>query len=72
MHPQRPPDLKAIPFKLFADLAEVVEKYQVYGAIEVCKILRLVECVVSRALIRSPRSRFFKYVSGDDPVPGTS
>ncbi|KZP11905.1 hypothetical protein FIBSPDRAFT_799729 [Athelia psychrophila] len=39
MYPQWPPDLKSISFKIFADLAEAAEKYQVYGAMFICNSL---------------------------------
>lgn len=45
MYPQRPPDLTSIPFASFADLAEAAEKYQLYVAIEFCRML--MKCVVA-------------------------
>ncbi|KZP11901.1 hypothetical protein FIBSPDRAFT_173097 [Athelia psychrophila] len=38
-YPQRPPDLTSIPFEVFADLAEAAEKYQMFGAMEFCRLL---------------------------------
>jgi hypothetical protein len=38
MYPQRPPDLRKLDFKVLADVAEAVEKYQVYAAMEICNI----------------------------------
>lgn len=42
-YPQRPPDLTLIPFDVFADLAEAAEKYQMFGAMEFCRML--MKCV---------------------------
>jgi len=39
IYPQRPPDLKAVDFKTLAAVAEAVEKYQVFAAMEICNIL---------------------------------
>lgn len=36
-YPGRGPSLKALPFQLLSELAESVEKYQVYKALEPCK-----------------------------------
>jgi len=36
MYPQRPPDLAAVNFDLFMDVAEAAEKYQVYAAMQIC------------------------------------
>lgn len=38
MYPQRQPDLNEIDLPLLAELAEAVEKYQVYSAMDICKI----------------------------------
>ncbi|KZP11904.1 hypothetical protein FIBSPDRAFT_755917, partial [Athelia psychrophila] len=38
-YPQRPPDLTSIPFEVFAGLAEAAEKYQMFGAMEICRLL---------------------------------
>ena len=38
MHNERQPDSSEIPFKVLAPLAEAVEKYMVFSAMEVCKI----------------------------------
>ncbi|KAJ7221541.1 hypothetical protein GGX14DRAFT_353663 [Mycena pura] len=38
MYPQRQPDLTALEFSLLADLAEAAEKYQVYAAMDICRI----------------------------------
>ncbi|KAJ6546829.1 hypothetical protein B0H19DRAFT_1162680 [Mycena capillaripes] len=38
MYPQRQPDLNEIELPLLAELAEAVEKYQVYSAMDICKI----------------------------------
>jgi len=38
MHNERQPDSSGIPFKVLAPLAEAVEKYMVFSAMEVCKI----------------------------------
>lgn len=45
MYPQRPPDLASVPFAIFADLAEAAEKYQLYVAMEFCRML--MKCVVT-------------------------
>ncbi|KZP04199.1 hypothetical protein FIBSPDRAFT_799760 [Athelia psychrophila] len=37
-YPQRPPDLTLIRFEVFADLAEAAEKYQMFGAMEICRM----------------------------------
>lgn len=36
MYPQRSPDLSAIGFGLFLEVAEAAEKYQVYSAMQIC------------------------------------
>ncbi|KAJ7771440.1 hypothetical protein B0H16DRAFT_184479 [Mycena metata] len=38
IYPQRQPDLTEIELPLLSDLAEAVEKYQVYSAMDICKI----------------------------------
>jgi hypothetical protein len=38
MHNDRQPDSSKIPFKVLCPLAEAVEKYMVFSAMEVCKI----------------------------------
>lgn len=38
VYPQRTPDLTSIRFKTLADLAEAAEKYQVFGAMEICML----------------------------------
>lgn len=38
MYPQRQPDLSMIAFKRLAELAEAAEKYQVYAAMEICRV----------------------------------
>ncbi|KAJ7281848.1 hypothetical protein C8J57DRAFT_1056446, partial [Mycena rebaudengoi] len=38
MYPQRQPDLNNIAFPLLADLSEAAEKYQVYSAMDICRI----------------------------------
>ncbi|KAK7035886.1 S-adenosyl-L-methionine-dependent methyltransferase [Favolaschia claudopus] len=38
VYPQRQPDLSEIELPLLADLSEAVEKYQVYAAMDICKI----------------------------------
>ncbi|KZP04194.1 hypothetical protein FIBSPDRAFT_844272 [Athelia psychrophila] len=38
-YPQRPPDLTSIRFEAFTDLAEATEKYQMFGAMEICRLL---------------------------------
>lgn len=38
MYPQRQPDLNEIELPLLANLAEAVEKYQVYSAMDIAKI----------------------------------
>lgn len=38
VYPQRTPTITMIPFKVFADLAEAAEKYQVFGAMEICML----------------------------------
>ncbi|KAF7359142.1 hypothetical protein MSAN_01255800 [Mycena sanguinolenta] len=38
IYPQRQPDLSEIELSQLAQLAEAVEKYQVYSALEICKI----------------------------------
>lgn len=38
MYRQRQPDLSCVPFETLAQLAEAAEKYQVFSAIEVCKM----------------------------------
>ncbi|KZP13245.1 hypothetical protein FIBSPDRAFT_983092 [Athelia psychrophila] len=39
MYPQRPPSLDLIEFKVFADLAEAAEKYQMFAAMEICRMV---------------------------------
>ncbi|KZP11906.1 hypothetical protein FIBSPDRAFT_898614 [Athelia psychrophila] len=39
IYPQRSPDLASIRFEVFADLAEAAEKYQVFGPMEICRLL---------------------------------
>lgn len=36
MYPERTPDLKKVDFSILAKLAEAVEKYQVFGAMDIC------------------------------------
>jgi len=36
MYPQRTPDLEKAEFSVFANLAETAEKYQVFGAMDIC------------------------------------
>lgn len=38
MYLQRHPDIKKIDFAILSGLAEAVEKYQVYAAMEICNI----------------------------------
>ena len=38
MSPQRSPDLTAVDFEVLAALAEAAEKYEVFGAMEICRI----------------------------------
>jgi hypothetical protein len=38
MYPQRQPDLSGIEPSLLADLAEAAEKYEMFSALEICKI----------------------------------
>jgi len=38
MHRRRQPDLTNVPFELLSGLAEAAEKYEVYSAMEVCRI----------------------------------
>ncbi|KAJ6620399.1 hypothetical protein B0H10DRAFT_1774586, partial [Mycena sp. CBHHK59/15] len=38
MYPWRQPDLNTVEFPLLADLSEAAEKYQVYSAMDICKI----------------------------------
>ncbi|TFK67444.1 hypothetical protein BDN72DRAFT_770637, partial [Pluteus cervinus] len=38
VHNQRQPDSEKIKFRVMKDLAEAVEKYQIYSAMEVCKL----------------------------------
>ena len=42
-YPRRGPSLKSLPFSTVKELAESVEKYQVYAALEPCK--ERMECV---------------------------
>ena len=44
MYPMRQPDLKKVDFVTLVFLSETVEKYQVFSAMEICK-LRM-ECVL--------------------------
>ncbi|KZP11907.1 hypothetical protein FIBSPDRAFT_1050434 [Athelia psychrophila] len=37
-YPQRPPDLTSIPFEVFTGLAEAAEKYQMFAAMEICRM----------------------------------
>jgi len=43
MYPQRHPDLKTVEFKTLNGLAEAVEKYQVYPALQMCKLFMAAE-----------------------------
>ncbi|KAF9477112.1 hypothetical protein BDN70DRAFT_811176, partial [Pholiota conissans] len=38
MHNTRQPDLRELPIHILSPLAEAVEKYMIYSAMEVCKI----------------------------------
>ncbi|KAJ7063680.1 hypothetical protein C8F01DRAFT_87217 [Mycena amicta] len=38
IYPRRQPDLTVLPFPVLADLAEAAEKYQVYAAMDICRI----------------------------------
>jgi len=38
MHNARQPDLSEVPFRILSALAEAVEKYKIYSAMEVCKV----------------------------------
>ena len=38
MYPRRHPDLECTPFELLAPLAEAAEKYEVFSAMNICKI----------------------------------
>ncbi|KAJ7611642.1 hypothetical protein FB45DRAFT_940557 [Roridomyces roridus] len=49
MYPQRQPDLNTIEFPLLADLSEAAEKYQVYSAMDICKIF-MGNCLQDNAL----------------------
>jgi hypothetical protein len=44
MYPQRHPDLRKVRFSQLAALAEAVEKYQVYTAMEICQIRMTCVC----------------------------
>lgn len=39
VYPQAHPQLDKVDFDVLADLAEAAEKYQVYSAMEVCRLL---------------------------------
>lgn len=43
MHRQRQPEMSNLPFEVFAELADAVEKYVVFSAMGVCK--KKMECV---------------------------
>jgi len=53
VYPQRHPKLKLVEFEVLNGLAEAAEKYQVYPALEHCKIS--MECVNSRYRIKKTR-----------------
>jgi hypothetical protein len=44
MYPMRQPDLKKVDFTTLVSLSETVEKYQVFSAMEICKVR--MECVL--------------------------
>ena len=41
VHHHRQPDLSNVPFTIITELAEAVEKYDVYSATEICKVQML-------------------------------
>ena len=63
MRRQRQPDIKHMAFGVLASLAEAVEKYEVYSAIEVCKVhmtyvtlfLPFRRCMISTSITGSAR-----------------
>jgi hypothetical protein len=48
MYPQRHPDLKVVKFETLDELAEAVEKYQVYPALEICKVFMAYVYILNR------------------------
>ena len=38
VHPRRHPDIEELEFKALADVAEAAEKYEVFSAIDICKM----------------------------------
>lgn len=46
MYRQRQPDLEEVEFSTLASLAEAAEKYEVYSAMQVCKLY--MRCALSR------------------------
>lgn len=51
VYPKRHPDLKEVEFTLLAQLAEAAEKYEVYAAMQICKVrmdcVRFVVCMLN-------------------------
>lgn len=38
MHPKQYPDIEELDFALLAEVAEAAEKYEAFGAIELCRL----------------------------------
>lgn len=57
MYPQRTPDLKTVEFRVFANLAEAAEKYQVFGAMDICNTR--MEYVSSTSLAHHERLTYY-------------
>lgn len=55
VHPRRHPDVEELDFKTLAEVAEAAEKYEVFSAINVCKMQ--MRCALSN-LVRGYEVRF--------------
>ena len=68
LYPQRHPKLNLVEFEVLNGLAEAVEKYQVYPALEHCKTF--MQCVNSRCRIKRLNMLMYEIQSCDTTSPG--
>jgi hypothetical protein len=52
MYPQRTPDLKKVEFTVLAKLAEAAEKYQVFGAMDICNTRMGYDSTLSEQILK--------------------
>ncbi|KAF8054865.1 hypothetical protein FPV67DRAFT_1459805 [Lyophyllum atratum] len=63
IYPQRHPDLESTPFETLAPLAEAAEKYEVFAAMNICKIRMKIQTGYSRSVLPECAVEVFNYAS---------